>query len=117
MKGLPPRDSPAQAQRRAKGDRYEAEKFHDFLFSVQFPPRPRANSGGRERFFQRFDQINRGFYFYDDPLPARFMKKGRFSSRNLVYKKALGLPNFQITLSIIVGGLLTILKVQSGLFV
>jgi hypothetical protein len=52
-----------------------------------------------------------------DPLPARFMKKGRFSSRNLVYKKALGLPNFQITLPIIVGGLLAILQVQSSLFV
>jgi hypothetical protein len=45
------------------------------------------------------------------------MEKGRFSSRDLVDKKALGLPNFQITLSIIVGGLLTILQVQSGLFV
>jgi hypothetical protein len=39
------------------------------------------------------------------------MEKGRFSSRNLVYEKALGLPNFQITLSIIVGSLLTVLQV------
>jgi hypothetical protein len=45
------------------------------------------------------------------------MEKARFSSRNLVYKKAFGLPNFQIALPIIVGGLLTILQVQSSIFV